>query len=107
MYAAAQSGDPNAAGARDVISRGDRRVMRAQVELGMKLALQARETLETGAGAMGFERAEALTKKSYVFLRFAMHGVELLLNQSDLRAYDGRLLKMALTAINQAREHNL
>jgi hypothetical protein len=106
-HAWAQAREAQPPGPLEYVSRGDRRVIRTQVELGIRLAEEAQKALAEPVEVDELERAAALAQKSYVFLRFAMHGVELLLNQSDRKLYEGLMLKMALTSINEARARNL
>jgi hypothetical protein len=105
--AAAQGRPALEPGPLEYISRGDRRVIRTQVELGMRLAEMAQERLKRGAAVEELQQAQALARKSYVFLRYAMHGVDIMVNHGGLKVYESQLARMALTAINQAREHNL
>lgn len=97
--------DPLKPGPLEYISHGDRRVIRAQVELGIRFAEMAREILlRHGAEPEELKRAEALGRKSYVFLRYAMHGVDFLVNHGELLMYEKSLARMALAEINQAPE---
>lgn len=104
----AQARDPLKPGPLEYISRGDRRVIRAQVELGIRFAEMAREiVLTNGAEPEELTRANALAHKSYVFLRYAMHGVGFIIENDELMMYERTLARMALAAINQARGRNL
>jgi len=103
----AQQRDPSQPGPLEYISRGDSRVIRKQVEIAIKAAEMAVETLGRGAEADNLTRAKDLAAKSYVLLRYALHGVELVANDEQRLASEKLLARMAVTAINQAREHNL
>jgi hypothetical protein len=91
----------------EYISRGDQRVIRAQVEVAIRAAEMAVETLGRGTEDEDLTRAKAFAAKSYILLRYAMHGVELVANDDDRMATDKLMARMALTAINKARMHNL
>jgi hypothetical protein len=86
--------------------QGDRRVTRVQVELGIRFAESARAALSRG-DVTDLERAQELAFRSYEFLRYAMHGVELLITDSRSRPYEVQVFRIALAAINEARERNL
>lgn len=107
-WAFAQASGPLGPGPLEYVSRGDRQVIRTQVELGIRFAEMAQEIiLKQGSEPEELKRAKALARKSYIFLRYAMHGVDILVNHAEVMMYEKSLGRMALTAINQARERNL
>jgi len=79
-------------------------VIRAQVELGAKLAVEALTILETTDDPEQLEKAKDLVNRSYVLLRFAAHGVEL--RKTNANIVENRLMVMALDNINAARTRN-
>jgi len=80
-------------------------VIRAQIELGAKLADEAIAILETTDDPEQLEKAQELVKKSYVFLRYANHGCEL--RKFNANIVENRLLSMAMENINAARQRNI
>ena len=52
-------------------------------------------------------QAKELASKSYIFLRYAQNGVHLILNDDQRLASEKLVGRMALQAIDEAREHNL
>jgi hypothetical protein len=79
-------------------------VIRAQVELGAKLADEAIAILENTDDPDQLARAKDLVKKSYVLLRFANNGCELRKVHANL--IENKLLTMAMDNINAARDRN-
>jgi hypothetical protein len=80
-------------------------VIRAQIELGGKLADQAITILETSDEPEQLERAKDLVKKSYELLRFANAGCEI--RKFNANVVENRLLTMAMDNINAARQRNI
>jgi hypothetical protein len=106
--APAQTRNPSAGGGPlEYISRGDRRVIRTQIDIAIRAAEMARETLGRGTETEDLTRAKELARKSYTFLRYAMHGVEIIVNDDEREGYEKVAARLALTAINEARGHNL
>jgi len=80
-------------------------VIRAQVELGGKLAVEAIGILESSDEPEQLERAKDLVKKSYELLRFANAGCEI--RKFNANLVETRLLTMAMDNINAARQRNI
>ena len=80
-------------------------VIRAQVELGGKLADEAITILESSDEPEQLERAKDLVKKSYEFLRYANAGCEI--RKFNANLVETRLLTMAMDNINAARQRNI
>jgi hypothetical protein len=91
----------------EYISMGDQRVIRKQVEVAISAAEMAVETLTGGTTVEELTQAEDLSAKSYVLLRYAMHGVEVIVNAEDRTPSERIMAQLALNAINEAREYNL
>jgi hypothetical protein len=80
-------------------------VIRAQVELGGKLADEAITILESTDEPDQLERAKDLVKKSYELLRYANAGCEI--RKFNANVVENRLLTMAMDNINAARQRNI
>ncbi len=80
-------------------------VIRAQIELGGKLADQAITILESSDDPEQLERAKDLVKKSYELLRYANAGCEI--RKFNANVVENRLLTMAMDNINAARQRNI
>jgi hypothetical protein len=80
-------------------------VIRAQVELGGKLANEAIGILESTDEPEQLERAKDLVKKSYELLRYANAGCEI--RKFNANLVETRLLTMAMDNINAARQRNI
>lgn len=91
----------------EYVSRGDTRVIRTQVEIGIRAAEMALASLRPESEVEELARAKELARKSYVFLRYAQNGVQLVLRDDDRLAAEKLVARMALQAIDEAREHNL
>jgi hypothetical protein len=80
-------------------------VIRAQVELGGKLANEAITILESTDEPEQLERAKDLVKRSYELLRYANAGCEI--RKFNANLVETRLLTMAMDNINAARQRNI
>jgi hypothetical protein len=80
-------------------------VIRAQVELGARLADEAIAILESTDDPEQLEKAKELVKKSYELLRYATHGCEL--RQHNANVVENRMLAMAIDNIVAARQRNI
>jgi hypothetical protein len=80
-------------------------VIRAQIELGGKLADQAITILETSDDPDQLEKAKEFVKRSYEMLRFANTGCEI--RKGDANLIEARFLSMAMDNINAARQRNI
>jgi hypothetical protein len=100
----AQERDLNKPGPLEFISRGDRRVIRTQVEVAIRAAEMAVETLGQGTEAEDLARAKALARKSYVLLRYAQHGVGIIAEDDGRMASEKFLARIAFATVNEARE---
>jgi hypothetical protein len=87
--------------------KGDRSLNRIQLAFGLKFAQEALVALGTAADAEQLKRAQTLAFTSYVYLRFAMHGVQELIMKSRDESRPTEALEGILAAINRAREYNL
>jgi hypothetical protein len=87
--------------------KADRRIVQTQLALGVKYAEQALPLLQGASEPEELQRIDAIAHKSYVLLRFAMHGVqEMESRKPSSRLSVDPLVKMALTKIGQAMERN-
>ncbi len=91
----------------EYVSRGDSRVIRTQVEIAIRAAEMALATLRPESETAELTQAKELASKSYIFLRYAQNGVQLILNDDQRLASEKLVGRMALQAIDEAREHNL
>ena len=80
-------------------------LIRAQVELGARLAGEAITILENASEVEQLEKAKALVSKSYVLLRYATAGIEMISADTSTRTNPG--LKIALDWIWDARQRNI
>lgn len=80
-------------------------VIRAQIELGGKLADEAIAILESSDEPDQLEKAKDLVRRSYEMLRFANTGCEI--RKGDANVIEARFLSMAMDNINAARQRNL
>jgi len=101
---AAQIAPQTPSGPLDLISTKPQ-VIRAQIELGGKLADQAINILESSDEPEQLERAKDLVKKSYELLRYANAGCEI--RKFSANVVEVRLLTMAMDNINAARQRNI
>ena len=83
------------------------RLIRAQTELGGRLAEQALETLDAATEVEELEKARDLAVQSYKMLRFAWHGVQMVMTDTTKMSGQSLVLKMALDTILEARLRNL
>ncbi len=102
--AAPSSAQPTHSGPLEQISAKPQ-VIRAQVELGGKLADEAISILEASDDPEQLEKAKDLVKKSYELLRFANAGCEI--RKYNANVVENRLLTMAMDNINAARQRNI
>ena len=91
----------------EYVSRGDSKVIRTQVEIAIRAAEMALQNLRPESETAELARAKELATKSYIFLRYAQNGVALILNDDQRLASEKLVGRMALQAIDDAREHNL
>ena len=90
--------------------KGDRRVVRTQLQLGLNYADAALAVLASGGSEQELQQALALTKKSYVLWRFAWHGVEILHNNytgERLTSKPDAMLGLCLKFVLHGRLQNL
>jgi hypothetical protein len=80
-------------------------VIRAQVELGAKLADEAITILEATDDPEELGKAKDLVKKSYELLRYGYHGCEL--RKHNANVVENRFLVMAMDNIMAARLRNV
>jgi hypothetical protein len=80
-------------------------VIRAQIELGAKLADQAISILENTDDPDQLEKAKDLVKRSYEMLRYADAGCQI--RKFNANVVETRLLSMAMENINAARQRNI
>jgi len=76
-------------------------VIRAQIQLGAKLADEAIAILETTDDPQELEKANDLVKKSYVYLRYAWYGCQK--RQYNASVFENRSIVIAMDNINAAR----
>jgi hypothetical protein len=81
------------------------RMIRAQIDLGAKLADEAVAILEATDDPEQLQRAKDLVKRSYVLLRYAFHGCELRKHHASV--VENRFLTMAMDNIMAARSRNI
>ena len=87
--------------------KGDVHVVRMQLLLGVKYADLATMALQNSADEEQLNRSLELAKRSYVYLRLAMHGVELLIADYGHTRATSTADKTSLKYINAARQNNL
>jgi hypothetical protein len=80
-------------------------LIRAQVELGARFAGEAIAVLENASEVEQLERAKALVSKSYLLLRYATAGIEMITADTSTTTNPG--LKIALEWIWAARQRNI
>jgi hypothetical protein len=80
-------------------------LIRAQIELGAKLADEAIAILEATDDPDQLQKAKDMVKRSYVLLRYAFSGCAL--RQNNANVVEKRLLTMAMDNIMAARGRNI
>ena len=81
--------------------RGDRNTVRIQLTLGIQYHQQALDILATASSREDYAQASALLQQSYVLLRFAVHGLEIISAKS--KYVTDPLIDMAKDTIMEAR----
>jgi hypothetical protein len=84
----------------------DRRMIVAQLQLSVKLAEKASRSLRGGLNREELTRVDGLAYESYRLLRYAMHGLDGLLNEQRPKGFVDPIIKQVHGMVLRAMEYN-